>query len=100
MKIYLYTVRRKPGTKELVPHRRGPFFSPEEWHQFLSTNHGRAMGTSYVAIDEDPDPPVLRYSGPFHKLGQLALPYPLLIRRYDGALITGDGTLVFEGGPR
>lgn len=100
MKLYAYSVRRKPGTEELVPYRRGPFLSPEEWHQFLSTKHARAMGMDYVAVDEDLDPPVLRYSGALHKLDRLALPYPLLIRRYDGALITGNGTLVFEGGPR
>lgn len=96
MKLYVYSVRRKPGTEELVPYRRGPFASYEE---FKDTRAARKMGMSYSVIDEEPDPPVLHY-GAYPGIHQLALPYPLLIRVCDGALITGRGDVVFGEGPR
>ena len=99
MKVYIYSVRRKPGTEELVPYRRGPFASYEEWREFLNTRAGRKMGTDYAAIDEESDPPVMLYSAHI-RVDPLALPYPFLISKHDGALITSKGTLVFEGGPR
>ncbi len=99
MKVYVYSVRRKPGTEQLVTYRRGPFASYEEWHKFTKTRAGRKMGMDYAVIDEEPDPPLLHYNR-YLPLNQLALPYPLLIRSGDGALITSKGEIIFDEGPR
>lgn len=98
MKLYAYSVRAY-GLDNPQPYKRGPFADHGDWHQFLFTKHGRKMAAFHALIDEEPDPPVL-HTNPYIPLDKLALPYPLLIRKYDGALITNKGTLVFEGGPR
>ena len=98
MKLYAYSVRAY-GLDNPRPYKRGPFASHGDWCQFLYTKHGRKMAAFHALIDEEPEPPVLHYNR-YLPIDKLALPYPLLIRSDDGALITGDGTLVFEGGPR
>lgn len=103
MKLYLYRNRRKPGTNQLEPYKYGPFDSLEK---FFEDRGKRPPEFPYALVDEATDPPTflrgIPISGPA-PLGKdpfISLPYPFLIRQFDGALITGDGIVVFEGGPR
>lgn len=98
MKLYAHSYRRKPGTEEPLPYRRGPFASIAEWNAFRNSKHGRKMELCHALVDEETNPPT--YVSGYGFRSVIPLPYPLLIRQFDGALITGNGTLVFEGGPR
>jgi hypothetical protein len=96
MKLYAHSYRRKPGTEEPLPYRRGPFASMDEWDTFRHSKHGRKMELCYVLVDEETNPPTIVSSYGFRS--PIPLPYLLLVRSWDGALLTGDGTVVFEGG--
>ena len=98
MKLYAHSYRHLRYT-EVQPYRVGPFASLEEWRAFKKTKRGRKMEFCHALVDEATDPPTLvEAQYPLHY--PVRLLYPLLIRSWDGALITGWGTLVFEGGPR
>ena len=96
MKLYHHSYRRKPGTEEPLPYKLGPFASIGEWFEFQRSKHDLPL--RYTLVDEETNPPTLvniyDFSSP------IPLPYLFLVRSWDGALITGDGIVVFEGGPR
>ena len=98
MKLYAHSYRRKPGTEEPLPYKRGPFASMGEWFEFQRSKHGRKMELCYTLVDEETNPPT--YIGGRRGYAAFPLPYPFLIRQFDGALITGDGDVIFEEGPR
>ena len=95
MKLYAHSYRRKPGTEKQLPYKRGPFASMDEWKTFRYSKHGRKMELCYALVDEETNPPTYVHSYGFRSV--IPLPYPLLIRHYDGALITGNGKVIFSG---
>lgn len=92
-------MRMKPGTSQQVPYRRGPFCNQLEWDIFRTSKHWRLMELNHVLVDEDTTPPTvyLYYSAKKWPLSDFKLPYPFLISKYDGALLTGEGKLIFAG---
>lgn len=85
MKLYIHGFRYNSATKARVPYKRGPFAEvPEE------------LGFGSALVDEATDPPTLHFDYDFPS----SLPYQFLIREWDGALIKGDGKVIFAGSPK
>lgn len=97
MKLYAYSLRRKPGSEELVPYRCGPFANYTEWMKFLHTKPGRNLELNHVMVDEGTATPTVWHPEGIWTLKDFRLPYPCLISKYDGALLTGDGKVIFAG---
>lgn len=88
MKLYTHGFRNNSATERRVPYKRGPFTGMDKipWEPDFVC----------ALVDEATDPPTLHFDYDFPS----SLPYQFLIRAYDGALLTGDGRLIFAGSPK